>query len=182
MKIPVRRIALACALVPLLACAQDGKLRIPDFKSLGNKATDSVNINISPWLLRMAGAFIDKDDPDAAATKHMLGAIKSIQIRNYEFATDSAYSAADIDAVRQQLTGPGWNQIMQVHDRDKNEDVDMYILVENEQTKGFAMIASEPRQFTIINIVGSINIDDLPKLQKQLHLPKAAAAQTRLLM
>jgi Domain of unknown function (DUF4252) len=182
MKIPVRRLALACVLFPLLACAQDAKLKIPEFKSLAGKATESVDISISPWLLRMAGAFIDKNDPDAAATKQMLGGIKSIQIRNYEFAADFVYSAADIDAVRQQLTGPGWSQIMQVHDRDKSEDVDMYLLVENEQTKGFALIASEPRQFTIINIVGSFNIDDLPRLQKQLHLPKAAAAQTRLLM
>jgi hypothetical protein len=181
MKIAVR-VALSCMLLPMVACAQEGKLKIPDFKSLAGKATESVNITISPWLLRMAGSFIDKDDPDAAATKQMLGAIKSIQIRNYEFAADSAYSAADIDAVRQQLTGPGWSQIMQVHDRNKSEDVDMYLLVENEQTKGFALIASEPRQFTIINIVGSINVDDVPRLQKQLHLPKVAAEQTRLLM
>jgi hypothetical protein len=176
------RVALTCVLLPMVACAQDAKLKIPDFQSLSGKATESVNITLSPWLLHMAGAFIDKDDPDAAATKQMLGAIKSIQIRNYAFATDSAYSAADIDAVRQQLKGPGWSQIMQVHDRDKSEDVDMYILVENDQTKGFALVASEPRQFTIINIVGSINIDDLPRLQKQLHLPKVAGQQTRLLM
>jgi hypothetical protein len=43
-------------------------------------------------------------------------------------------------------------------------------LIQNEQTRGFALIASEPREFTIINIVGSIKMSDLPKLQKQLHL------------
>jgi hypothetical protein len=82
--------------------------------------------------------------------------------------------------VRSQLAG--WSQIMQVHHREKSEDVDMYVLIENNVTKGFALIASEPREFTIINIVGSINVEDLPKLQSHLHLPKVADSQINLLM
>ena len=71
---------------------------------------------------------------------------------------------------------------MQVHERDKNEDVDMYVLIENNVTKGFALIASQPKEFTIINIVGSVSVDDLPKLESHLHLPKIAAARPNLLM
>jgi hypothetical protein len=58
----------------------------------------------------------------------------------------------------------------------------MYVLIENNVTKGFALVASEPREFTIINIVGSISIDDLPKLEGHLHLPKIAEARANLLM
>jgi hypothetical protein len=176
------KIALTCLLLPVLAGAQDAKLKLPEFRSLAGKATESVNISLSPWLLRMAGAFIDEKDQDGLATKHLLAGIKSIEVRSYQFATDNAYSSADIDAVRSQLSAPGWNQLMQVHHRDKSEDVDMYVLIENNVTKGFALIASEPREFTIINIVGSINIDDLPKLQNHLHLPKVGDAQVNLLM
>ena len=176
------KIALSCLLLPVLAAAQDAKLKLPEFRSLAGKATESVNISLSPWLLRMAGAFIDEKDQDGLATKHLLAGIKSIEVRSYQFATDNAYSSADIDAVRSQLSAPGWNQLMQVHHRDKSEDVDMYVLIENNVTKGFALIASEPREFTIINIVGSINIDDLPKLQNHLHLPKVGDAQVNLLM
>jgi hypothetical protein len=60
---------------------------------------------------------------------------------------------------------------MQVHDREKSEDVDVYIAIENNRTTGFALIASEPRQFTIINIVGSVARTDLPKIENYLHLP-----------
>lgn len=182
MKMPMMKIALACLLVPAWGAAQEAKLKLPEFRSLAAKATESVNISLSPWLLHMAGSFIDDKDEDSLATKHLLAGIKSIDVRNYQFATDNAYSAADIDAVRSQLAGPGWNQIMQVHHREKNEDVDMYVLIENNVTKGFALVSSEPREFTIINIVGSINIDDLPKLQSHLHLPKVAASQFNLLM
>jgi hypothetical protein len=173
-------VALACSLLPGLAAAQDAKLKLPEFRSLASKATESVNISLSPWLLHMAGSFIDDKDEDSVATKRMLAAIKSIEVRSYQFASDDAYSPADIESVRSQLAG--WSQIMQVHHREKSEDVDMYVLIENNVTKGFALIAREPREFTIINIVGSISVDDLPKLQSHLHLGKIANSQINLLM
>jgi hypothetical protein len=74
------------------------------------------------------------------------------------------------------------SQLMQVHDRKKNEDVDMYILVDNNRTSGFALISSEPRQFTIINIVGSISVEDLPMLENHLHLPAVGAGTASLPM
>jgi hypothetical protein len=168
------KIALACLLMPALGAAQDAKLKLPEFKSLAAQATESVNISLSPWLLHMAGSFIDERDADGVATKHLLAGIKSIDVRSYQFATDNAYSTADLDAVRSQLAGPGWSQLMQVHHREKSQDVDMYILIENNVTKGFALIAREPRELTIINIVGSLNIEDLPRLQSHLHLPNVA--------
>ena len=180
MKMRMLMMALACSLLPGLGAAQDAKLKLPEFRSLAGKATESVNISLSPWLLHMAGAFINDKDEDSVATKHLLAGIKSIEVRSYEVASDNAYSAAVIVSVRSQLAG--WSQIMQVHHREKSEDVDMYVLIENNVTKGFALIAREPREFTIINIVGSINIDDLPKLQSHLHLPKLADSQINLLM
>lgn len=178
----IKTALLASFLIPAISVAQDARLKLPEFKALAGKATESVNISLSPWLLRMAGSFIDEKDEDAAATKHMLAGIKSIQVRSFRFAADNSYSPADIDAVRSQLTGPGWNQLMQVHHREKNEDVDMYVLIENNVTKGFALIASEPREFTIINIVGSIDVSDLPRLQSHLHLSKMGESSVNLLM
>src|ERR1700677_37680 len=180
MKMRMLMIALTCFLLPALAAAQDAKLKLPEFRSLAGKATESVNISLSPWLLHMAGSFIDDKDEDSVATKRLLAGIKSIEIRSYQFASENAYSTQDIESVRSQLAG--WSQIIKVHHREKSEDVDMYLLIENNVTKGFALIASEPREFTIINIVGSISVEDLPRLEKQLHLPKIDARQAHLMM
>ena len=181
MKIRVVQVALACLLLPTWVAAQDAKLKLPDFSSLAGKATESVNISLDPWLLRIATAAVDAKDADSAATKKLLSEIKSIEIRSYQFATDFAYSSADIDAVRRQLAAPGWSQLMQVHHRENRENVDMYILTENDRTRGFALIASEPREFTIINIVGSVSAEDLPWLENHLHLPKAAVGQAQVM-
>ncbi len=184
MKMRMLKIVLACLLVPVAASAQDARLKLPDFKSLNGKATESVHISLSPWLLHMAGAFIDDKDQDSVATKQLLAGIKGIEIRSYQFAADYVYSDADIDGVRNQLNGPGWTQLMQVRHRDKSENVDMYVLIENNVTKGFALIASQPREFTIVNIVGSIKVDDLPKLTGHLHLnlPEVQDARSSLQM
>jgi Domain of unknown function (DUF4252) len=163
-------LCLALGLAPTLM-AQNAELNIPDFKGLEHKARESVNITIGGWLLHTAGAFIDEKDEDAAATKKLLSGIKSVQVRSFEFDADNAYPTADVDAVRRQLEAPGWSQLVKVRNRN-HEDVDIYLFIENDRTRGLAIVASEPREFTIVNIVGSINLEDLPKLQKQLHLPK----------
>ena len=182
MKKCLSALALICLTVPAVGSARDASLKLPDFSPLAAKATESVNLSLNPCLLKIAAAMLDDKDADDAATKKVLSGIKSIEIRSYQFATDFAYSAADIDAVRQQLSAPGWSQVMQVHDRKKSQNVDMYILLDNNRTNGFALIASEPREFTIINIVGSIAIEDLPRLEQHLHLRDLAAGQAHLLM
>jgi hypothetical protein len=163
------------------AKAQDAWINLPDFASLEAKAKDSVNITLGPRMLQSMSMFLGGADPEDAAIKRLLNGIQSIQVRSFEFDADNAYSAADLDAIRKQLSVPGWTALMNVHERDRKQDVDMYTLIRNEQTRGFALIASEPRQFTIINIVGSIKMSDLPELEKHLHLDylhwPAAAAQ-----
>jgi hypothetical protein len=178
----LRVLLMSCLLIPTLSWAADGKLKLPDFKGLSEKATDSVHISLGPWLLQMASGFISDSDTDGADTKRMLSGIKSIEIHSFTFATDFAYSLADIDGVRRQLSAPGWSQLMQVHDGKKNEDVDMYVLMQDNHSSGFALVASEPREFTIINIVGSFDPEDLPKLQKHLHIHESSIGHAHLLM
>ena len=171
MKVKRLMLAAICMLPFALTQAGDATLTLPSFKSLERVATDSVHIDLGPWLLHVAGSFLDDKDSDDLATKKLLTGIKSIQVRSYEFAADFAYPSAEIDAIRQQLSAPGWTPLVQVHDGKKNENVDIYISMQDDRTQGFALIASEPRQFTVINIVGSIELKDLPTLEKHLHIP-----------
>jgi hypothetical protein len=158
--------------VSAAASPQNAAIVMPDFKPLEAKARECVNVSLGPWLLHSAGLFLNDKDPEDAAVKEMLNGIQSIQVRSYKFDSDSAYSRADIEAVRRQLTTPGWTSMLNVHDRDHESDVEMYMLIQNDQTQGFALIESEPRELTFVNIVGSIKMSDLPKLQKHLHIGK----------
>lgn len=166
-----RTLAFAAVLLPTIAAAQNPHLDLPDFRSLARNASDSVNISLGPWLLHFAGSLVSDKDPDKAGAKQLLAGIDSIQVRSYEFSSDSAYSAADLDTVRRQLEAPGWTALLQSRDQQKGERVDIYVMRDADRTKGFALIASEPRQVTIVNITGSIDLASLPALERQLHLP-----------
>ena len=160
-------------LVPaLVRAAPNPKLAIPNFSALAQKATESVTITLDPGLLGLAAKFLDGNDPQDAATKEVLSGLQGIYVRSYTFDRDFAYQQADIDAVRSQLAAPGWNRLVQTRSRKTHADVDIYIMVDHNQAIGLALIASEPRQFTVVNIVGAIDLDKLHKLEGQFGVPK----------
>ncbi len=45
------------------------------------------------------------------------------------------------------------------------------------RSTGLAVIASEPREFTIVNIVGSIDIDKIGRLEGQFDIPQVSQNQ-----
>ena len=163
-----RLIAAACLALalPVLAAAQTAELKIPAFEDLQHKAVDSVNITLDSMILGLAGNFMNDADPNTDQLKKTLHGLKSVQIRSFRFDSDFVYSKSDIDSVRTQLAGPGWSRLVQVRDRNKNEDVDVYLAMDQHVVKGVAIITSDPRKFTIVNVVGTVDMDQIARLQK----------------
>ena len=149
--------------------AASPELKLPDFEGLRSRATDSVDITIDGILMSIAKHFAKESGDEEM---QLLSDIKSVRVRNFEFDSDGAYSRADVDAVRRQLGAPGWSQIVSAHKRDENEDVDVYLCIENEKILGLAVVASEPRSFTIVNVIGNIDIDKFSKLEGKFGIPK----------
>ena len=168
----LRFLALATLALPLLASAAEplGQLNLPSFTGLQSKASEVVDITLGTWPLALASKFMNADNPEDAEVKKVLSGIKSIAVRSYEFDSDFVYSKEDVDAVRKQLSTPDWTHLAQVRKRNKAQEVDVYIALTDDQAKGFAIVASEPRKFTILNIVGSIDLEQIAKLQHHMDL------------
>jgi hypothetical protein len=156
----------------LAAAAPNARLLLPDFSALSKKASESVTITLDPNLLAMAARFLDSKDPEEAQTIEVIKGLQGIYIRSFTFDSDGAYRSSDIEAIRTQLAAPGWNRLVETRSRKTHANVDIYIMVDKSQAVGLAVIASEPRQFTIVNIVGAIDLDKLHKLEGQLGVPK----------
>ncbi|HET9446372.1 MAG TPA: DUF4252 domain-containing protein [Steroidobacteraceae bacterium] len=154
------------------ASAEDGKLLLPEFGGLADKASEVVTITLDPALLGLAARFLDPNDAEDRAVREAIAGIKGIYVRSYKFDADFAYPRADVDTVRKQLTAPGWQRLVEVRSRKQQQNVDIYILVEQDRANGLAIIASEPREFTIVNIVGSIDMRKLHELEGQFGIPK----------
>lgn len=167
--------AILClsAVITSPARAADPQLRLPAFEHLQELAVDSVNITFGPWPLSIASwALGHSGDPADRELPEVLREVKSVSIRSFKFAAEHQYDPADIDSVRSQLSSPEWKSLVRVHQKgDKAEDVDIYVSTDHDLVTGLAIIASGPREFTIVNIVGSVDPAKLAKVSDRLGLP-----------
>lgn len=178
--LPLPALAALAAIATLAfaapALAAGPQLQIPDFSHLRDKAVETVDLTLDGFLLSIAKQFARADDQHDEALA-LLQDIQSLRVRSFDFDSDDAYSRADVEAVRRQLAGPGWSALAQVRKREPKSDVDIFLNTEGDKVLGLALVASEPRSFTIVNIVGNIDIDKLAKLEGQFGIPRVNTAE-----
>src|SRR6202162_3029861 len=167
----IASILLAAGLAPLWA--QDIKLPA-NLDKLSAKAEESVDITLDGSLLKMAARFpSDKDDPAVAKVKRLLAKLAGVYVRSYQFAEDGDYDRADVESVRSQVQSPPWGRIVGVRSRRDGANVDVFLKLPSNGTLGGAVIiVAEPRQLTFVNVVGTIDPDEVADLGGQFHIPK----------
>ena len=159
---------VAAALAP--AWGQQIKLP-PAIERLAEKAEESVDVTLDKSMLQFAGRFLS-DKPDEAKAKRILGGLESIYVRSFEFAREGQYNAADLDSVRAQLPAPAWSRVVGVKSMN-GENVDVYFKnAAGGQVGGVVVIAAEPRQLTIVSLVGTLDPAQLADLGGQFHIPR----------
>ena len=152
--------------------AADAQLVMPSFQGLEKSAAQVVNITLDAALISLAARFLDDSKPDDAAAKQLISGLKGIYVKSYSFDADFAYPQADVEGMRKQLSAPGWQRLVQVRSRKESTAVDVYLSVEGNKANGLAIIASEPREFTIVNIVGAVDLQKLHDLEGRFGIPK----------
>lgn len=175
----IASIVAALLLVAALPAAADPLLKLPEFNSLSAKASETVVVTLDSTLLGLAARFLDANDPDDAEVRKAIIGLKGIYVRSYTFDRAFAYPQADIANVRKQLAAPGWQRLVEVRSRKEGSAVDVYISLHQDKANGLAIIASEPRQFTIVNIVGAIDLDTLHRLEGSFRIPQLDLESTK---
>jgi hypothetical protein len=167
---------LALVLLAVLMCepalAAEARLTLPSFQGLEQKAAETVSITLDAPLIGLAARFLDASKPEDAAAKELISGLTGIYVRSFTFDSDFAYPKADVEAVRRQLSAPHWQRLVEVRSRKEQTNVDVYISLDQNRANGLAIIASEPREFTIVNIVGSIDLQKLHELEGRFGIPK----------
>jgi uncharacterized protein DUF4252 len=168
-------VCAAYVVVCLPAVVRAADVRLPDFDSLREKATDSVVISLDESLLGMAGQFLDPSNPQDAKAKSAIQGLKSIQVRSYTFESTYTVPTAEIAALRAQLIPPHWQQAIKTHSESEHSDVDLYIASDGNQAQGLVLIVTEPREFTVVSISGAIDLAKFHSLEGHLGVPKLPA-------
>jgi hypothetical protein len=159
------------AVLPMLAAAQAGKLVIPDFGDLAKKATGSVDITLDGDMLKTATQLMGLAGGHSASDANLqsvAAGLKAITVRSFTFDQPDMYSRQAVDGVLAQVDVPGWQKIVSV--RDKGERVEIHMR-QNSEDGGLLIVTEEPKELTIVNIAGKINMDQLRQLQGHLGVP-----------
>lgn len=160
----------------LLTClvsahAQDAKIPLERFDHLANKADETIEVALDERLIKLASKFLPKE-PTYDKVREILVGLKGIYVRVFKFTKQGEYDVKELDSLRAQLRAPGWQKIVAVRNNRGGDNVDVHLLMQNENIAGMAIIAADPRELTLVNIVGMIDLEKLSQLQGQLGIPK----------
>ena len=164
------RIAIPVLLAVLPLAAQDIKMPV-NIDKLAAKASEVVDVSLDGALLQLASRFLSEKDPDEAHVKKLVAGLKSIYVKSFEFDDRDQYKESDIDEIRTQLKAPGWSRIVSAHSKRNGDNSDIYLKTEAGQIAGLAILVTEPKELTIISIVGAIRPEDIRDLGGHFGIP-----------
>jgi Domain of unknown function (DUF4252) len=150
-----------------------------DIEKLAGKAVNTVNVTLEGPMLRLASKFLSADDPEQRVVKDLISSLQGIYVRSYEFSGPSQYSQADVESLRAQLKVPTWSRVVGVRSTRDGEDVDVFLKMEKDRIAGLVVIATQALHLTVVNIVGSIDLERLASLGGQLGIPKLEIERKR---
>ncbi len=159
------------------AFAVDGqdaaRLQFERLSSLETKARDVVEVNVDGKLLELAKRVTAKvKDEDAKKVAAAITGLRGIYVRVYNFEKENEYNMADIDQIRAQLTGPGWEKLANVRSRKNNQKIDIHTMFTGDKMDGVAVVLSENKSVAVVNVIGMIDIEMLVELSGKLNIPK----------
>lgn len=175
---------IICATGALTAQAQTppypAQLQIESLEPLAAKANQVVDVNLPESLLRLipVGAIKINDTDDKEINtkeiKQIIAGLKGVYVKNFEFINEGEYGDADIAPIRAQLRGPGWARFVNVINKRDGRKIEVYLMTapQGARVEGLAILAAEPKNLTVINIVGIIDIEKLSKLEGQFGIPE----------
>lgn len=165
------KFAIPALLAVLPLAAQDIKMPA-NLDRLEAKASEVVNVQLDGALIQLASRFLSDKDPDEANVKRLVGGLKGIYVKSFEFDERGQYSPSDVEELRAQLHAPAWARIVGASSKKKGENSEVYLKTEAGQITGLAIIVTDPKELTIVNIVGSIRPEDIRDLGGHMGIPK----------
>lgn len=178
---------LACLALALL-CAQGAaraqqqpqsadvtrvKLQMEALDRLAARAEKAVDVTVDENLLGLVtGMFRNSKDPDKVKVRDALAGIRGVYVRVYEFANDGQWGEPDIADIRRQVGEPGWSRVVNIYSKKDGQKVEVFLRALPGQVGGLLVLASQPKELMVINMVGNVDLEKLASLQGQIGIPE----------
>lgn len=158
--------------------AQTGKLQLDQLDVLTNRASNTVDVKLDERLMQTTARLFSGKDDDAEI-KELLKNVKGIYVKSFSFEKENEYMPAEVDSVMTQLRGGGWSKIVGITSKKENENVEVYLMMLGDQINGLAVVSLNPKELTVVNIVGPINLEKLSQLEGSFGIPDLDLAKPK---
>lgn len=166
---------LLALLLPAVASAQGARLQLDHLNKLADKAKDTVDVTVDAAMLKETAGFLAGKGSDSEKVQQLIQGITGIYVKSFEFSAPDVYSDSDVELIRKQVSGSGWSRVVGV--RGKRELTEIYFWRERDTNGGLVVIAAQPNQLTVVNIVGRVDLASLAALGPMI--PKLPGAMKK---
>ena len=168
-------VLLLTLLIPRAASAQGARLQLDHLNKLADRARETVDVTVDAAMLKETAGFLAGKGADSAKVQQLLEGITGIYVKSFQFGAPDAYADSDIEAIRKQVSGSGWSRVVGI--RGNRELTEIYFWKERETNGGLVVIAAQPNELTVVNIVGRVDLASLGALGPMI--PKLPGAMRK---
>jgi Domain of unknown function (DUF4252) len=134
-------------------------------RALAAKAANVTEVTLGKNMLGFAAKFMDDKDSDDAATRQLIQGLDGIYVRDYEFDKEGEYSPDDVDKLRRSFESSEWTAIVREREKKSGESTDVMMKMVNGESQGMFILSAEPKELSIVLILGPIRMDQLGALK-----------------
>ena len=176
MKFVVVAVLAGMTLAPL-ASAQKLELK---FDALAAKASEKAEVNLDGSILKLLPQLLSKEDKDdKSPVVDLLGGLREIHVRHYEFDKAGAYTDKDLEPLHKQVSeSSGWSRI--VHVKEEGESTEVFMQTQGGKIGGCLILAAEAKELSVVYLVGTMTVAQMKGLADPSAVDSLAAlAQLR---
>ena len=134
-------------------------------KELAARASDVTEVTLGKNMLGFASKFMNGKDKDEASARQLIEGLDGIYVRSYEFDKEGQYSMDEIEQLRKYFETSEWSSIVREREHRTGETTDVMMKMVNGEPHGMFVLTAEPKELTIVLILGPIRMEDLGKLK-----------------
>jgi hypothetical protein len=147
--------------------AQTSPLPLPPpvEKELAARASDVTEVTLNKDMLGFASKFMNNKNNGDATIQQLIQGLDGIYVRSYEFDKEGEYSLDEIAKLREYFETSEWTPMVRERERKTGETTDVMVKLVNGESHGIFILTAEPKELTIVLILGPIRMDQLGALK-----------------
>ena len=107
---------------------------------------------------------MNSKDKDRLATRQLVEGLDGIYVRDYKFDKEGKFTAEQVEQLRKYFETSEWSPLVRDRDRKTGESSDVMVKLVNGKSGGLFILDVEPKEISIVLILGLCPMEDLGKL------------------